>query len=77
MDEKRKGEIAYLLLKHHAKSVLSLKEIGNFKRDVGNLTKETGIPQDELLQFGEIITREAFEEQIAAGFKKPVVKVIE
>lgn len=64
MDEKRKGELAYILLKRKVAEDVHLRDIANFRRNLGNVTKDTGVPTDELLEFAELIVREVFEEQI-------------
>lgn len=64
MDEKRKNEIAYSLLRVIVKKEISFSDIANVKREIGNLSKETSIPKDELLQFKKIILREVFENEM-------------
>lgn len=71
MDEKRKGEIAWVLLKGNMAKNLRLADIANLRREIGNASKETGIPQDELLEFAQLIVREIFEDQIK-GLKSRV-----
>ena len=61
MDEKRKGEIAYKLLR------FELQQDGiqlgpNQKRRLGNIAKSTGIPLAELKEFGKEISQELLEE---------------
>ena len=61
MDEKRKGEIAIVLLKYRmGREGIRLNP--DFKRDLGNVAKETGIPQNELKEFGRILVEELLEE---------------
>lgn len=61
MDEKRKGEIALILLKYRmARSNLRLGP--DFKRELGNVAKATGISLDELKEFGRIIIEELLDE---------------
>ncbi len=64
MTSKRQGEIAYSVLKRIIREKSSLRDIGDTRRRVGNLSKETGISEDELILFGKLILREAFEEQM-------------
>ncbi len=67
MDAKRKGEIAYELLK----ITLRQKEMRmskNVQREFGNIAKETGIPVGEVAEFIEIVTREMVDEM----FDKPI-----
>jgi hypothetical protein len=65
MEEKRKGEIAYQLLKLNLRRTFSFRDIANAKREIGNISKEVDVPKDELLEFGKLILREVFEEQMA------------
>jgi len=60
MDEKRKGEIALVLLKYRM-SREGIRLTPDFKRDLGNVAKETGIPQDELKEFMKIFIEELLE----------------
>ncbi len=61
MDEKRKGEIAWVLLKYRmGREGIRLNP--DIKRDLGNVAKETGIPQDELKEFGKILVEELLKE---------------
>jgi len=61
MDEKRKGEIALVFLKYRM-SREGIRLTPDFKRDLGNVAKETGIPQDELKEFMKIFIEELLEE---------------
>lgn len=61
MDEKRKGEIALALLKYRIGRE-GIRLTPNTKRELGNTAKETGIPQDELKEFGRILIEELLEE---------------
>ncbi len=65
MDENKKNQIAWVLLKRYLKHEIRLGDIGNFKRNMGEISKEMGISQDDLMEFSELIAREIFEEQIA------------
>ena len=60
MDEKRKGEIAIALLKYRAGRE-GIRLTPDLKRDLGNVAKETGIPQDELKEFMKIFIEELLE----------------
>jgi len=66
----RQIDIVYKLLKHSLKQELSLRNIANLKREVGNIAKEIGASEAEILGVGEIIIRECFEEQMGTVFKK-------
>lgn len=50
MDEKRKGEIAYALLKAKAKQD-GFRIYPAIKRELGNLSKETKVPIEELIEY--------------------------
>ncbi|PIS39957.1 MAG: hypothetical protein COT32_02275, partial [Candidatus Nealsonbacteria bacterium CG08_land_8_20_14_0_20_36_22] len=60
MDEKRKGEIALVLLKYRMGRE-GIRLTPDIKRDFGNIAKETGIPQDELKEFVKIFVEELLE----------------
>ena len=49
MTKERRGEIAYTLLKHHAKKERIRLDAVN--RETGNLAKATGIGEKELTEF--------------------------
>jgi len=60
MDEKRKSEIALILLKYKiAKESISLAEL---KRELGNIAKAIDVPLDELKDFFTILHKELLEE---------------
>jgi len=61
MDEKRKGEIALALLKYRMGRE-GIRLTPDIKRELGNVVKETGIPQNELKEFGRILIEEILEE---------------
>lgn len=61
MDEKRKGEIALALLKHQMGRE-GIRLTRDFKRELGNVAKETGIPPDELKEFVKIFIEELLKE---------------
>jgi hypothetical protein len=61
IDEKRRNEIAYLVLKH------TFKERGfevdqSFRRRVGNMSKHTGVQFSEMLEFSTKMTAELLAE---------------
>ena len=59
MDEKRKGEIALILLKYKiAKETISLVEL---KRELGNIAKAINVPLDELKEFFMILHKEILQ----------------
>jgi len=65
MDEKRKGEIALILLEY----ILLQKGITfskNTLRNMGNVAKETGIPLEELKEFSKPIILGAIEKIFSA-----------
>ncbi len=61
MKEKRKGEIALSLLKYQI-SREGVRLTPDIRRELGNIAKATGIPQDELREFGKILIEELLEE---------------
>lgn len=61
MDEKRKGEIAYLILKRRlGKEGLFLGK--SRRRELGNLAKAVGISLSELEEFGREVSKELIDE---------------
>jgi hypothetical protein len=66
MDAQERNFIAYTLLKLVIKEETRLSNISDLKRKAGNLQKQTGIPAEKIVEFGKIVIREAFEEQMAA-----------
>lgn len=66
MEQTRQGELARIFVKRQIARELRLSDIASLKRDLGNVSKETGVPKDDLLRFVAIIIREIFEEQHAA-----------
>ena len=67
MNEKRKGEIAYAILKDAFREQ-GVRKLDNssIRRRLGNLSKRTDISRDELLEFGKLLLSEIVEE----AFKK-------
>jgi len=68
MDE-RKCQIAVGLLKIQLRQRISLKDVPNLKREIGNLVKEPemsaiGVKSDELLNFLKVLLQQVFEEQL-------------
>ena len=61
MNEKRKGEIAMALLKYRIGRE-GIRLTPDIKRDLGNVAKATGIPQDELKEFVKLLAKELLEE---------------
>ena len=61
MNERRKGEIALALLKYRVGRE-GIRLTPDIKRELGNVAKATGIPQDELKEFGRILIEELLEE---------------
>jgi len=62
MDEKRMGEIALALWRYQVKRSGTFPVGPRVNRDVGNLSKATGIPKEELMEFGKIVGQEIFQE---------------
>jgi len=61
MDEKRKGEIAFILLKYQL-SREGIRLGPDMKRELGNIAKATDIPLSELKEFGRDIFKEMLNE---------------
>lgn len=56
MNEARKGEIALAILKDRLmEEGIRRLDSSTIKRSIGNVSKRTGISQEELLQFGETL----------------------
>lgn len=64
MDEKKKGEIAYQLLKRFLREKFSFKEIANLRRAIGNISKEEKLDYSDLMKFAKVIIEETFQEQM-------------
>ena len=65
MTKERMGEISYVLLKRAFIRSMSLREAADpntLKKAIGNLAQETGISNDELLEFGKHIGGEVLQE---------------
>ncbi len=61
MTDIRKGEIALAILRYRMrKEGIHLNE--NLKRELGNLSEATKVPQDELKEFGKIFIEEFLRE---------------
>jgi len=69
MGDIRKGEIALAILKYRMwKEGIHISS--NLKRELGNISKETGVPQDELKEFWKIFIREFLKKTLASNGKK-------
>jgi len=62
LDDKRKGEIAYILWKTDLKR--KGVAFGGLRRDIGNIAKMTGISQDELRTFWRFLLEEIIKETL-------------
>lgn len=63
MDDKRLGEIAFAILKYRTrKDGIQNLNASNIKRCVENLSKRTGIPKEDLFEFGKILVLDVIEE---------------
>lgn len=66
IDEKRKGELAYLFLKEHMRSIgIRNMQPNEFRRQMGNEAKKMGLEVKELTEFVELISRELIEEMFS------------
>ena len=52
------------MLKRFLAKEITLGGIADLKRNIGNISKETRVSQDELLEYIEVIVREIVEEQM-------------
>lgn len=57
MDEKRMGEVALVLERYHLRREPVQLNL-SFKRKIGNVAKETGVPVEELMEFSRILIEE-------------------
>ncbi|MDP4009233.1 MAG: hypothetical protein Q8P71_02330 [bacterium] len=78
MNEDRKGQIAFLLVKHQLRKK-GVRLTRSFRREVGNEAKAIGIPIEEAMEFVELIVRELVEEtfsdyNVREGFEEAVLK---
>jgi len=64
MGENEKFEIGYKLFKRDTARNFRLKDIGDLKRELPNISQETGIPVADLRQFAEIVFPEILQEQM-------------
>jgi len=64
MDDIRKGQVAFLFLKHQLREK-GVRLTPNFKREIGNDAKAIGISIKEATEFVEPIVRELVEETFA------------
>jgi hypothetical protein len=69
MDDIRKGQIAFLFLKHQLREK-GVRLTPNFKREIGNEAKAIGISIEEATEFVELIVRELVEETFAKPDKR-------
>ena len=69
MDDIRKGQIAFLFLKHQM-SEKGVRLTPNFKREIGNEAKAVGISIEEATEFVESVVRELVEETFATKTDK-------
>ena len=69
MDDIRKGQIAFLFLKHQLREK-GVRLTPNFKREIGNEAKAIGISIEEATEFVESVVRELVEETFAKTDKR-------
>ena len=65
LDPKREGEIAILVVEEMLTRDLRLSDIGTMGRSAGNMSKTTGVSEEELIEFGERRIKKVFDRQIA------------
>ncbi len=64
MDEKRKGEIALILLKYRLNRE-GMRLGPDMKRELGNIAKTTNIPLSELKEFGRETIKEMLDDLLS------------
>ena len=64
MDEKRKGQIAVMVIKHLLREK-GVRLTPDFRREMGNQAKAIGISTEELIEFVEPLVRELVDETFA------------
>ena len=67
MDEKRKGTIAYALLKRHTKKDGFHFDRSQVRREFGNASQGLEISVEELMEFADCIVGELYEEYCQKG----------
>ncbi len=63
MDEKRRGEIAYEVLRYRVRHE-EIRLNNNTRRDLGSIAKEMGIPFQELKIFTKELISDALDEAL-------------
>jgi len=72
MDEKRKGEIALKMVEYHLRRSDFPLEPNKFRREIGNISKETWISAEEILE----VLKPMVMKVVEAAFN-PRIKVVE
>jgi hypothetical protein len=65
LSKERQGEIALTVLKLKFKKERRLPDSQDFKRELGNVSKKTGISKEELTEFVILLVKELTEEFIS------------
>lgn len=76
LTKERKGEIAYILLKHKMQQEGVPLKSGELKRSLGNIAKATGIDEKELTEFAAGVVLELVDEtfpEFTRGLARDVV----
>jgi hypothetical protein len=64
MTSQRKGEVAYALWKYRMGRE-GIRLNSDIKREFGNVSKATGIPQEEIVEFVKELTEELLKEALS------------
>lgn len=66
MDEQARSKIDRKLVKYLLGREMRVGSISDIKRNLGNASKEIGIPPAELLQYAKVTIKEMVDDQLAA-----------
>lgn len=70
LTKERRGEIAVLLLKRKIREEGIRLKPNDISRNIGTISKEVGIPHEELSSFMKVLLEEMFDEAIHMAFGK-------
>ena len=66
LSEKRAGEIALKMLEHRAVKT-GLPDPQSFKRELGNISKEIGVPIEELVELSQMMVSTIISKMFGAA----------
>ncbi|MBU3968706.1 hypothetical protein KJ991_00605 [Patescibacteria group bacterium] len=67
LSQERWSEIAKRVIKEKLKESLNLRAIGEYKKELGEISQKSGFSKKELTEFFKPLVQEAFEEQMRKG----------